>query len=356
MTKATKRVIIVAVAFVVMAAIVLGMVAALTNGGTGENKVTENGGMIMGESDGNGVALTSSVIAPEDYAAYGVSALAESAYTVTATITPSNAVDKTVDWSVSWANAESEFATGKTVTDYVTVTPESDGALTATVECLQAFGEQIVLTVSSRQKPSISAICTIDYSSKITDCMITFGLEFSGRVPESLVLNASNNSYVFDDTSLSAFNYGDFELLKGNYTVDVSFDVNVYYTGNEDFLDLLIEADVPHDGSSIEIYKNDLTRLGEIESDKVFYSGGSMISGKKGLYSISSTLDSAYMDEAYKIALSHLDVPFGFIEIEAFNDSYTFNSKYELYFSEEYLNYLLYSPENISLDNSSIVF
>ena len=63
--------------------------------------------------------------------------------TVTVTVKPDNATNKKVDWSVSFVNPDSEWAAGKTVTDYVTITPESDGSNKAVIQCLQDFGEQI---------------------------------------------------------------------------------------------------------------------------------------------------------------------------------------------------------------------
>ena len=89
--------------------------------------------------------------------------------TVQATIEPSDADNKAVDWSVSFVNSESTWAKGKTVTDYVTVTPESDGSLTATVKCLKAFGEQINITVTSRDNSDATASCTADYYARIAD-------------------------------------------------------------------------------------------------------------------------------------------------------------------------------------------
>ena len=124
-------------------------------------------GFIIGESAGNGVEIKSTKIPAEQYAEYGVSALAESAYTLTATIEPADAVNKTVDWTVAFVNPSSAWASGKTVADYVTVTPESDGALTATVENLGAFGEQIKVTVTSRDNPEAFAECTVDYAKRI---------------------------------------------------------------------------------------------------------------------------------------------------------------------------------------------
>ena len=132
-----------------------------------QEQTTEQDGFIIGESVGNGVEIRSTQIPAEEYAEYGVSALAESAYTLTATIEPVDAANKTVDWTIAFVNPSSAWASGKTVTDYVTVTPESDGALTATVENLGAFGEQIKVTVTSRDNPEAFAECTVDYAKRI---------------------------------------------------------------------------------------------------------------------------------------------------------------------------------------------
>ena len=146
-----------------------------------EQEETADGGMLIGESEGAGVSLLSEKIAKADYAANGVSPLAESAYTLTATVEPANAPDKAVDWSVAFVNPSSEWATGKTVTDYVTVTPTSDGALTATIQCLQAFGEQVVVTVASRDNEGVTATCTVDYVKKVN------GLELTLKKGEEVV-------------------------------------------------------------------------------------------------------------------------------------------------------------------------
>ncbi len=86
--------------------------------------------------------------------------------TLTATVKPDSAADKTVDWAVAFVNPSSEWATGKTVTDYVTVTPQSDGSTTATVKCLQPFGEQIKITVTSRMNTEATASCTVDFAAR----------------------------------------------------------------------------------------------------------------------------------------------------------------------------------------------
>ncbi|MBO5713935.1 MAG: hypothetical protein J6R83_00725 [Clostridia bacterium] len=83
-----------------------------------------------------------------------------------AIVTPDNVVDKTVDWTVAWSNPDTEWATGKTVTDYVTVTPTEDGSLSAYVKCLQPFGTPIFVTVTSRVNAEKSATCQVDYMKR----------------------------------------------------------------------------------------------------------------------------------------------------------------------------------------------
>ena len=87
--------------------------------------------------------------------------------TLTATVTPSWAT-QALSWSVAFNDSASEWATGKTVTDYVTLTP-GETALTATVQCLQPFGEQIVVTVSANEFEGVTANCTVDFARRILD-------------------------------------------------------------------------------------------------------------------------------------------------------------------------------------------
>ena len=84
-----------------------------------------------------------------------------------ATVSPDTATDKSLDWSVKFADPASEWANGKTVTDYVTVTPQADGSSIATIQCLQPFGEQIIITAASRQTPAAKAVCSVDFYARI---------------------------------------------------------------------------------------------------------------------------------------------------------------------------------------------
>ena len=141
-----------------------------------DEETPEGGSSEIETAEEQGVKMSVRKLSTSEFAAYGVSALAEDAYTLTATVYPENASNKALDWSVSFVNASSSWATGKTVTDYVTVTPTSDGALTATVENLGAFGEQIQVRATSRDNPDAYATCTVEYLQRT----MGYGVTLSG--------------------------------------------------------------------------------------------------------------------------------------------------------------------------------
>lgn len=154
----------------------------------------ENGGAVINEEIADsGISVYSAAIPFSNYEEYGVSPQADSAYRLTATITPSYA-EGSVAWSVAFKNPNSTWASGKTVTNYVTVTPSSDNPLVATVECKKAFGEQIIVTVQSTSASSVKATCSVDYRKKITSSTLT---AISGDDTSSnLVLSSTKTSIV----------------------------------------------------------------------------------------------------------------------------------------------------------------
>lgn len=87
---------------------------------------------------------------------------------LTATVYPSTATNKLVDWSVAWGDSSS----GGSVTDYVTVTPDADGSTNATVTCYQPFSGVIVITVTTRES-GYTAECLVTYEGKPTGITVT---------------------------------------------------------------------------------------------------------------------------------------------------------------------------------------
>lgn len=91
--------------------------------------------------------------------------------TLTATVLPADAPDKSVDWSVEWDVAPTYGE--NPVTDYVTVTPQSDGSNVATVTCLQGFGTDTITVTVTTRVGNYTANCELSYAGLPTSLDIT---------------------------------------------------------------------------------------------------------------------------------------------------------------------------------------
>lgn len=146
---------------------------------------------IVGNGEGNRMSLTS----------VRNSAVTGESVTITATVEPDNEAENTgVDWTATWKNAESVWASGKSVSDYVTLTPggaDYAASKRVTLENLQPFGEQIIIKATARDDPGITATCTADYVQKLTGFSLSFGevsCNFGGDTDVTLEINANAES------------------------------------------------------------------------------------------------------------------------------------------------------------------
>lgn len=145
-----------------------------------------------------------------------------SSQTLTATIEPDDASNKLVDWSVSFKNPSSTWASGKKASDYVSVAPSSDGSLTATLTCKQAFAEQIIIKCSSRELSDIFATATVDYRKKVTG--VTVKMKSGTNSISTLDFCNSNEMISFE-----------FVPQYSIYTIDDTFTENAQFKVADSF-------------------------------------------------------------------------------------------------------------------------
>ena len=134
--------------------------------------------------------------------------------TVTATITPSTVVDKYVTWSVAWANDAP--LKDKNISDYIKVTDDSQGNLTATVNCYKSFkGSKAILTCTTRQGGKTG----------------TVNIVYEG-VPSSMVINAPSG--------VTKYNLGkdsvDLLYVGKSYSLNLAMD-NIFHSVGSNFND-----------------------------------------------------------------------------------------------------------------------
>ena len=132
---------------------------------------------------------------------------------ITATITPADAKNKNVTWTVGW-DSEAELK-DKSVTDYVTVTADSTNSLKATVVCKKAFrGSTIVVTVTT-EEGGYAASCNVTYEGKPSAIDVNSGNALkvnlvganSYAVSLSNVFNDLGEQY-YDEVTVKGYTWG----------------------------------------------------------------------------------------------------------------------------------------------------
>lgn len=163
-----KFVTIVAILSVVIIGLVIGLSLALIYPLPSKkvNDTMADNSLIVNEKESNGICLAMSPVSAVSQA--------EMAYNITATVSPSDAVNQKLNWAMEWSNPTSTWANGKSVNDYITMTID-ESTKVATVSCKGPFGTQVIVKASAQENASISATCTLDYSQKVTSASLNIG-------------------------------------------------------------------------------------------------------------------------------------------------------------------------------------
>ena len=138
-----------------------------------------NSNVVVTPQEGNGGIRLMAEFQPEITESGDATDYEGETLTITATVSPDNSADNTgLDWSMAFKNPSSAWATGKTLADYMTLTPSGTdvaGSKTVSVKCLKPFGEQIVITATSQDNPEVTATCTADFAQRIESATLKFG-------------------------------------------------------------------------------------------------------------------------------------------------------------------------------------
>lgn len=166
-------------------------------------------------------------------------AAAEDGYTksvtLTATVMPEDAPDKSVDWLIAWDVAPTHG--DDPVTNYVTVTPQSDGSNVATVTCLQPFGTDTIIVTVKTRNGGYTATAAITYAG----------------LPTTLSLNTGSYSSEYDDAwgvdifNLECGSTHEFSVVLDNgfHSIGEDFTPNYEITiGGQGSVNIFEETDV----------------------------------------------------------------------------------------------------------------
>ena len=236
-----KRLSAVLFAVLLIAALVL---SVLTKGFTdwkfGKEQPSVNdltGNVVVTPQEGNGGIRLMAEFQPEITGSGDATDYEGETLTITATVSPDNSADNTgLDWSMAFKNPSSAWATGKTLSDYMTLTPsgtDAAGSKTVSVKCLKPFGEQVVITATSQDNPAVTASCTADFAQRIESATLKFGdlsVNLGGDTNVKWELNP-NGTGVGGATSVTS-------SKSDVYTLAEDFTYTVTLTSNNGFFQL----------------------------------------------------------------------------------------------------------------------
>lgn len=144
------------------------------------------------------------VISCDSTPTLSLSSVSEAGETNTRTLTAvvsedtDDLADKTLLWSLAFDDPNATWAVGKTITDYVTITPSED-THSCTVTLVQPFGETIRVYVTARNNPDATASATVDYVRDIQSVTSSLagvkGLNVAYNVAQRNQINISNIVY-----------------------------------------------------------------------------------------------------------------------------------------------------------------
>ena len=151
---------------------------------------------------------------------------------IKAYVYPESAANKTVDFSVAWGNAPTHGS--EQVSNYLTVTPDSDGSTTATVSCKKSFGDDtIIITVTTREG-GYTATCTVSFTG------IASGIEITSSTATKKSTSERGEYYELGTSKTYTFNIGltnAFNDAAGNLSVTEIGGVGNMYFGNGSYND-----------------------------------------------------------------------------------------------------------------------
>ena len=194
-------------------------------GSGGELNSGDSGLIAPEEHEANGVSFKAMSIPVAQYNDYGVSALAETAVQLTVKVEVENPDLSDGKFTIAFKNASSTWAKGKTLSQYVTLS-QSDSTH-ATVSCLKAFGEQIVVTytVTGEDNKKVTATYPFDYAKRILSIEWYTG---NNRVNIPVLLSEEGDSWLKFNELKSQSGSGTLtgHFTYSDYTVDDTFSIS----------------------------------------------------------------------------------------------------------------------------------
>ncbi len=146
-----------------------------------------------------------------------------------ATVLPETTKDKSVTWTVEFADPNHEWAKGKTASEYLTLNSPLEDTSTVTVTAKKPFAAQLKIVATANSNPQAKAYCFVDYGQKLSE---NVGIHFSDIFAPSDMLtnNGIQNVQAMAATSVEQLKA---DYNKGTYSLEIYY-IDEYTAANQD--------------------------------------------------------------------------------------------------------------------------
>lgn len=166
---------------------------------------------------------------------------------ITATV-DGDATDKSVTWSIAWKNASSTWASGKNISDYITLTA-NNAENSVQVDCLKAFGEQAIITCKANGAYNeLTATATVDFVKRFVGV----------KVDCAKVNLADTNTVSSAKTTLTASAVYGVGTIENKDSISVSIDKVDFALSSA--IQTGIAGDIENLGSTFYSYKTSVSK------------------------------------------------------------------------------------------------
>ena len=237
--------------------------------------------------------------------------------TITATVLPVNAINKEVDWSISWLNAEEEFETNNDISNYLTISATSDGSTTAKIVVHQAFAGHTALVVCRTRRGGFSATCLVNYVGIPSSITIDTSELIDGSILENtslmLDINLDNIFHnVTDEYFNRCANFSVTIIPHGSFTAKHVYVNSMVNSTNYVTINLSDVEDISSLSAKVEDGKLVVTSTGSVTSyyinNSVVDEGGTGLGGVTDIISYFSGAENCYWDVVVTDACSGISV------------------------------------------------
>lgn len=310
------------------------------------------GGMQIAEGVSNGITLMRSALPETEYANYGVSPIAEDAYTLTATVTPAHTTNPIVNWTVAWVDSASDWAQGKNASDYVTVTPSGGYNHTAVVACNQAFGAKIKVVATAESNADAYAECIVDYSQKINGGYLRVTSNPNSQMNFFIAGLTSSEAELLDTTyDYTAGTY--FVPTYTDHTVTDTFTNTCSFEYSSEFISAVTAGTNKITSKNHSFAKTSWDMMSEempYTVSKIVDSMNHPDKSTQNQYILSVTSTKTFI---YELLADNPDMIIGYITVNCVGQYSSFSNTIAVKPSDEVV---IQEASNVSIDMSNIVF